>query len=149
MERTLRPCLVLICGANNVKEICVHSLSSFCPALCVSDEQQGPHRFASDAEDGWHRFETHLLLKNTRGGKRYKDWLFARAEHVEWHPWDAIQGGATLLLRDVVREYLRREHAPDRVTSLHRPVGMVGDSNVTLEELLPGAIDRCVGDGTS
>lgn len=90
-----------------------------------------------EPRDAWHLFEIHLVTARTREGKRYKDWLFARvggrsgAEAL-----DAIQGGATLILRDVVRDLIRREARPLGTSSLATPVP--GTSGLTLGDLLPG-----------
>jgi hypothetical protein len=97
--------------------------------------------------DAWHLFETHLLVRNTRCGKRYKEWLFDRVNApaaavrpAEGDWLDTVQGGATLIMRDVVREYLRREHSPDWTVSLNSPISD-GDTPLTLEDLLPGSLD--------
>src|ERR1043166_7378398 len=90
--------------------------------------------------DPWHLFETHFTLKRSGEGKHYKDWLFARLEDSTDPALDIIQGGATLLLRDVVREYLRREHSPSTVQSLNQ-LGSKDECELTLEDLLPGGID--------
>jgi len=83
--------------------------------------------------DAWHLLETHARVASNRAGKRYKDWLFQRApEGVEWL--NAVEAGAVLLMRDVVREQLRREYAPSFMTSMNRPVC---DSGHTLEDLIP------------
>jgi len=63
------------------------------------------------ATDMWHIFETHLQTGNTRKGKRYKDWLFARIGQANGPALETIEGGASLLMRDVVRRQLQREFA--------------------------------------
>lgn len=93
------------------------------------------------AADAWHLFETHLAVGGNRDGKRYKDWLFARAGLSNDPLVDVIQGGATLLMRDVVREFLRREHSPASMISLARPLVGYEDRSLTLEDLLPGSVD--------
>jgi len=86
----------------------------------------------------WHLFESHLTVKDNRDGKRYKTWLFDRATGPGTA--DTVNGGAVLLLRDVVREYLRREYMPARVVSMHSVVNE-GLSGLTIEDLLPGTLD--------
>jgi hypothetical protein len=98
---------------------------------------QGPALRVAETANAWHWFETHAQVSATRAGKRYKDWLFLRAEQ---HPGDwlsLVESGATLMLRDVVREYLRREHAAGFMQSLHRTLHARDQSGYTLEELLP------------
>jgi hypothetical protein len=95
------------------------------------------------AAEAWHRFETHFKLHELPGGKAYKDWLFARLEERGYSAQESIEAGATLLLRDVVREYLRREYSSHRMVSTNEMVrgNAMGDNVPRLEELLPGASD--------
>jgi hypothetical protein len=88
-------------------------------------------------EDAWHRFESFAALTQTRQGKRYKDWIFARIQQSNRSALDTIQSGATLILRSAVRDYLRGEYAPHRAASLDQPVG---DGTLTLGDLLPGLV---------
>ncbi len=94
-----------------------------------------------DDREAWHGFETYFYLNRTRAGKSYKDWLAARG--TEASP-AAIESGAALLLRDVVRERLRREAAPRHARSLQEPLpGADADPDcaLTLEDLLPSPSD--------
>jgi hypothetical protein len=91
--------------------------------------------------DPWHLFETHLAVRNTRQGKKYKEWLFARLPEGGGSDVEALAGGAALLMRDVAREHLRREYAPADVISLNSPIGGTDESGLTLEDLLPGTIN--------
>jgi len=91
--------------------------------------------------ESWHHLETFLMVRNSREGKRYKDWLFARADGVAGDDQlDAVAGTAAFLMRDAVREHLRQEHAPRGTMSLNAPVPGAEASGLTLEDLLPGAI---------
>lgn len=94
------------------------------------------------APDAWHAFETHLALGRTRATKAWKAWLFARGGA---HPTlDCIQGGATLIMRDVVQSHLRHEHHPEWMVSLDAPVNRAADRQdgaTALEDLLPAAAD--------
>jgi hypothetical protein len=103
-------------------------------------------RYAAGAEhpvpdDPWHLLEAHLTVSATRGGKRYKDWLFARVAGSGDPPLDVVQGGASLMMRDVVRDYIRRECAPPSAVSLSRPLVEGGERSVTLLDLLPAGLD--------
>ena len=102
-------------------------------------------RATSPASDAWHSFETYFYLNQTRHGKSYKSWLFARgldSSHPLSPSLPAVESGVSLLLRDVVRERLRHEASPRRVRSLHDPVCVSTDNvPVTLEDLLPAAVD--------
>ncbi|MBM4143796.1 MAG: hypothetical protein FJ225_09440 [Lentisphaerae bacterium] len=90
--------------------------------------------------DVWHLFETHLVVRGSRRGKRYKEWLFARVAPDAPRRREAIEGGASLIMRDVVREYVRKELAPAGAVSLDEPLGgAAGD--LTLRDMLPDAAD--------
>jgi hypothetical protein len=89
-----------------------------------------------DPRDGWHLLETHARTGSTRAGKSYKRWLFARAEPApSWI--EAVEAGATLLLRAALREQLRRETPPAFTVSLYTSPGGTGEHTMTWEELLP------------
>lgn len=93
-------------------------------------------------EEAWHCFETHLRIRNNREGKSYKDWLFSRAVRPGSSTLDCIRGGATLLMRDVVRAYLRRETSPPGTQGLETPIGPCADGGgLTLRDLLPDTSD--------
>ncbi len=91
--------------------------------------------------DAWHLLETHMTVPQSSNGKAYKQWLFARADGSSDMPFDVIQGGATLLMRSVVREHLRREYSPPDHVSTHRTPGTAGDTNTIHEEWLPSDTD--------
>jgi DNA-directed RNA polymerase specialized sigma24 family protein len=94
------------------------------------------------AADAWHAFESHLALGRNRSAKAWKEWLFARGGDTPTI--DCIQGGATLIMRGVVREYLRREQAPGWMLSLDSPIGRhpeSGSAPISLEDLLPDPED--------
>ncbi len=93
----------------------------------------------SAGKDGWHLLETYMMTRNNRQGKRYKDWLFSRTAEGD-NALDVLAGGATLLMRDVVRDILCHEYGPAQVVSLSAVVRREGGSAITLEDLLPGAV---------
>jgi hypothetical protein len=95
----------------------------------------------AEINDGWHLLETHACVANNRAGKRYKNWLFERADNQGGDFAAAMEQGATLLLRDVTRQHLRNEYAPAFMTSLNKPVGRDESAGLSLEELLPGHVD--------
>ena len=94
--------------------------------------------------DAWHLLEVHMTLPDAINGKAYKQWLFSRTEGSADSPFDVVQGGATLLMRWVVREHLRSEYLPADHLSLNQPPTRQPGSATTLCELLPGNVDaRC------
>jgi hypothetical protein len=101
------------------------------------DSQAQARHVMQDGRHAWHLFETYLTVRKNRQGKAYKDWLFARQGTSDDAPLDIIQGGATLLMRDVVRDWLRQETTPRFFVSMHRPVGNREAGTITIEELLP------------
>ena len=91
--------------------------------------------------EAWHLFETHLAVRNTRQGKRYKEWLFARMPGTERDDLESLAGGAALIIRDAAREHLRREYTSTDFISLNSPVQGADSAGLTLEDLLPGTMD--------
>jgi len=91
--------------------------------------------------EAWHRFETHLLVTNTREGKAYKEWLMARGHGSDAARRELIESGASLIMREVVREHIRTECSPATVVSLDAPFPGTGSGNVPFAEFLPGGID--------
>lgn len=91
--------------------------------------------------DCWHLFETHLTVGRGSEGKRYKDWLFARVALSRDPPLKTIRCGALLLMRDVAREYLRKEFSSTPTLSLQAPPPGAGEGSLNLEDLLPGHVD--------
>lgn len=94
------------------------------------------------AEVAWHDFEAGLRLRRSRRGKVYKQWLFAR---IPSHAGDAqrlaaIEGGASLIMRDVVRERFRREMSRRGTFSLNAPVAGSSSEPLTVQDLLPSPI---------
>lgn len=91
------------------------------------------------AEVAWHDFETGLRLRRSRRGKTYKQWLFARvpSDAGEAQRLAAIEGGASLIMRDVVRERFRREMSRRGTFSLNAPVPGASGESLTVQDLLP------------
>lgn len=88
------------------------------------------------AAQAWHLFETYLVTTQTRQGKCYKDWLFARVAASKDDAVDVIQGGATLIMRSVVRRHIHDEYPRKGQVSLHTVVSERGGQTLTLEDLL-------------
>ena len=88
------------------------------------------------AADCWHLFETHLSVAQPRSGRRYKEWLFARLEHAQDPPLDVIQGGASLLVRTVVRSWLLAEGPQRNMQTLSAPVAADETGVLEWEDLL-------------
>ena len=106
---------------------------------CFLTNADDPMQLFPSSIDAWHLFESRLRLQQTRAGKSYKQWLLARGG--EGADRALMESGVSLLVRDVVREYLRREHMPPAFASLEKPVaGLTGEA-VSLRELLPGGSD--------
>jgi hypothetical protein len=82
-----------------------------------------------------------VTVKNTQRGKRYKDWLFVRTQVSCDPPLDVIQGGASLIMRDVVRDFLRREQPFRHTTSLDAPLAIGEGARVTLLDMLAAELD--------
>ena len=136
-------CALGLCGAEAQDGLRSFAQARF--AHCLS--HHGLPGYSSEgagdmtARDAWHLFETHVGLRSTGGGLPYKQWLFARTSRSDDPPLDVIQGGASLIMRDVVREWLRSERHPPGTQSLDAPLGGAYDSGLTLQDLLPGSLD--------
>jgi len=91
--------------------------------------------------EAWHRFETHLLIRNTREGKAYKEWLMARGTDSDPARRELIESGASLIIREVVRECIRTECSPATAVSLDAPFPGSGSGSAPFIEFLPGGID--------
>lgn len=99
------------------------------------------HVLTPSPAEAWHLFESWTQLRNTRSGKAYKAWLMARPAAAGEAAIESIESGASLLMRDVVREHLRREF-PSAVMASVIPADPGGDySALTLDQLLPSPED--------
>lgn len=76
-----------------------------------------------------HGFETYCALHARRDGKSYKHWLLTRGRR----DLDTVQSGVMLLVRNVVKAWLRERTPLPSTISLHEPVG----DHLTLEQCLP------------
>jgi len=79
-----------------------------------------------------HLFESYCAMHQRRDGKKYKQWLLSRGRQ----DLDTVQSGVMLLIRNVVREWVRDSHPQTAEVSLQHFLGQ-GATPVTLEELLP------------
>ncbi|NQT91836.1 MAG: hypothetical protein HQ559_03675 [Lentisphaerae bacterium] len=140
-----RTCALALCSANTRKALSRFAGLRFRTharryAYTTGAGQRGEAPTLEPPE-AWHLFESHLVAGTTQQGKRYKDWLFARTEGSGDPFLDVIQGGATLIMRDVVREHLRQECPPANTISIQEPLSHGEGEPLTLEDLLPGAPD--------
>jgi len=79
-----------------------------------------------------HLFESHLQLHQRRDGKSYKHWLLTRGRR----DLDTVQSGVMLLIRNVVKDWVKHTHPRTAPLSLQETFG----SDVTLEQCLPGEV---------
>lgn len=102
-----------------------------------------------DTNHAWHLFETSLVTLRTREGKAYKSWLFARVPGgaPEEVALDAVQGGASLVLRATVRDWLARETPPAGTVALDRPLAVREGMTVmdTFAGSMPDPADDAAG----
>ena len=90
------------------------------------------------ASQSWHWFETYFKIHSTRQGKSYKEWLFSRSAAATGPDIETLEGGVSLLLRNVVREQLRSEYSSSRVVSLQtNTCPYSGSGQPTMEDMLP------------
>lgn len=91
-----------------------------------------------EPDDAWHWLEVYMTVPSVGIGKRYKQWLFVQAEQ---RPplLNALESGASVLMRTVVCQYVC-EHAPPRHSvSLDQVVAGSAEAPVTLGDCLPAS----------
>ncbi len=145
-EEWKKQCAIALCSNDarrDLESFAFHRWTRFLQTIFGYDS---PELTELKIGDIWHRFETWCCVSSTSSGKAYKDWMFGRLETHVGTPLDIIQSGATLLLRDVVRDFVRHEgrmrlpgrRAPE--ISLNEPIaGIEGD--LTYADLLPAELD--------
>nr|MDA3872938.1 hypothetical protein [Kiritimatiellia bacterium] len=74
-------------------------------------------------------FEAYCAIHQRQDGKKYKEWLLTRGRR----DLDTVQSGVMLLIRNVVREWLRDTRPETAPVSLQLTVG----EGLSLEQLLP------------
>lgn len=75
-----------------------------------------------------HGFETFCALHRRRDGKSYKHWLLTRGRR----DLDTVQSGVMLLIRNVVKDWLRDREPENKGLSLEKEIG-----GMTLAQCLP------------
>ncbi len=133
-------CAIARCGDRARAHL--HRFAASRAASCLGRAGRDVRALGSPTPaDLWHRFETHLVTDRTRARQPYKEWLFARATSLSGTArLDAIQGGATLILRDVLREWVRREGPSPSAVSLDDPVP--GHEDLHYRDLVVGEDPR-------
>ncbi len=139
-----RRCALALCSlgaSHQLKTFAWKRFDIFCrryaPFVPAANAEAG-HPLTPPPADCWHLFETRLAVDRTRAGKRYKDWLFEAARAAPGAMLPRLTGGATLLMRDVVRAWLAHEAPRPHTNSLQAPAGGgAPDEAPSLEELLP------------
>ncbi len=129
--------------ATELKAFGQHRFAGYLRRYAVGMDRVDGEPDWPDPGDAWHRFETHARTGTQRDGKQYKVWLATRADSMAGEWARAMESGASLLIRDTVREFLRREHRPRFMQSLDAPLaaqrqtsGPPG-SSLTLSDLIP------------
>lgn len=142
-------CALALCSGEAKQSLTrfVHARFARCVAAYLhTTNSTDPAAVVPDAGESWHRFESHFRLHAGPGGKSYKDWLFAApAGGRAYSTQESVEAGASLLVRDVVREFLRREHSASWMVSTSAPASGSCGETPTVEELLPAAADTVAG----
>lgn len=136
-----RRCSLAACSdtaAGLLRQFAASRFDAFCRRYAPFPALRVPHPLTPPPADCWHLFETRLAVDRTRSGKRYKQWLFESARVGARLPLDRLTGGASLLMRDVVRAWLAHEAPHPRTDSLQAPIAVSEPGRpLTLEDLLP------------
>lgn len=136
-----KKCALKLCRSQTQHELTAFAHARFSTYIrrCIHmTNATNPAGLLPPAVEAWHRFETLVCIRNNRKGKACKEWLFERYGDDSF---DAVQGGASLLIRDAVREMLRRETAPAIMRSLDTPLTNADGFAFSLMELLPDDAD--------
>ena len=131
-------CAIILCGKTTQSELREFGATRFKRYLdryASFDGVRNTSPLMVSPADAWHLLETRCVTHHSKQGKSYKDWLFARADGREKNVDDVIEGGAALMMRDVVRDYLRREIPPQRTVSYDLLIENGYETNVSV--LLP------------
>jgi hypothetical protein len=139
-------CALALCGEDARRLLpgfVLARFSHFAHAYAATTNAGAASGLIPSSSEAWHRFETHFQLHDSPGGKKYKEWLFAGMETRGYSAQESVEAGASLLIRDVVREYLRKEHSSRRMVSMSQGVLCCPGERETLsvEDLLPGTVD--------
>ena len=137
-----RRCAIAKCGPETADALASYALAKFRHYALPLLGDAAPADELPDATVCFHLLEHWMAVARPRSGRRYKQWLFARAEGLPDRDGLAtILAGAALLLRTVVRKWLARRPAREEV-SLDAPVP--GLEGVTLVDLVPDARDMAI-----
>lgn len=135
-------CALGLCGpeAQSGLQAYVHGrFLRYTSDYALPSKSSGQYPPVITPRDAWHWFETYFQLHHNREGKCYKAWLFARV-NTSSTALQSIESGVSRLLRDVVRERLRKEQPHPRTQSLDGPHS-IDSGTLSLEELLPCSSD--------
>jgi hypothetical protein len=141
-------CALGLCGEETRAFLLAFSYARFrhfVIAYAQSTNVPNPDDLTPEPAQTWHWFETYFQLHPSRQGKAFKAWIFERPDVPAAADLDTVQRAATLLMREVVRDYLRREFSCRRVRSLDAtPGGATPPGSApapSLQELLPSPLD--------
>ena len=80
-----------------------------------------------------HLLESFIAVGQHKKGKAYKNWLFTRAPETQV---GAVEGGVTVLIRDVVRDYVRKEFSPIFMCSMEDLTAGMRGRGLTIDDLI-------------
>ena len=130
-----KKCALGLCAPDTQDALQEFTDTRFRRYLCRYAPAERIRDLMPSRENAWHLFETHLVTDPCRRGKSYKMWLFASASPPKHPSPDSIERSAAVLMRSVVREFLRREHSPARVQSFDQLTERGYETDLT--QLLP------------
>jgi hypothetical protein len=131
-------CALGLCEVLRADRLAAYAHSQFKSHAGKLPEHFGPGRKALSNTDGktaFHYLETFCLTRNPKVsalGKDYKEWIFLRLKTLpEGTPLSIVEKGASLVLRDAVRQLAAKELNPFPEDS------GVGDDGFPSEQQLP------------
>ncbi len=135
-------CAVKLCGADSRKDLCLYGgpvISRLWNRLNPDFNQP----FDTD-EQRWHVFESYMHLCSGKTGKRWKDWLFEKAENSSDDFVTVLEKEAHECMATTVRKFVsaegyrkaRREGV--YLKSIHEPASPHAGSDITIGDNIRG-----------
>jgi hypothetical protein len=132
-EEWMARCAIGRCGAATAAALQRFGVHRFRRYLSAGLGARFTESAVPDGRDCFHLLETYCRVGTPRAGKRYKEWIASRGRGAP----DAtrFESGASLLFRNTVRLYLRREGPVPWQVSADAVID--GTDGLTLSDLLP------------
>jgi len=135
-------CAVKLCGADSREDLCLYGgpvISRHWNKFNLDFKQP----FDTD-EERWHVFESDMHLCSGKTGKRWKDWLFEKAENSSDDFVTVLEKEAYVCMATTIRKYSVAEgYRKARLEgvwldSIHEPASLHSGSDITIGDKIRG-----------